>query len=144
MRAHVTLQLLRANRHRFSRAVVHSFDGTAEELAAVLELNDVWVGVNGCSLKTEENVAVAASIPIDRLVIETDAPWCGVRPTHAASKHVVTVFKDKKPKKYEQGLQVKGRNEPCNIRSASCALRVPVLQALSTNGSIVSCGQASR
>ena len=49
-------------------------------------------------------------------MLETDAPWCEIRSSHASRKHVKTAStaaKDKK--KYEAGQLVKGRNEPCNM-----------------------------
>lgn len=67
--------------------VVHSFTGTAEELKSVLEL-DFYVSVNGCSLKSEKNLEVAKLIPKNRLMIETDAPWCEIRKSHACYKFI--------------------------------------------------------
>ncbi|KAL6049070.1 TatD DNase [Balamuthia mandrillaris] len=102
------------NRTRFKHGVVHSFTDSAKDLQKVLAL-DLFVGLNGCSLKTEENLAVAAAIPLNRLMLETDAPWCDIRNTHAGAKHIKTQFQKKDKKKFEKGKWVKGRNEPAAI-----------------------------
>ncbi|KAI9054073.1 hypothetical protein LZ554_001244 [Drepanopeziza brunnea f. sp. 'monogermtubi'] len=66
------------------RGVVHSFTGTLEEMQELVAQG--WhIGVNGCSMKTEENCAVVKAIPLERLHIETDGPWCEIRPSHASS-----------------------------------------------------------
>lgn len=64
--------------------VVHSFDGSVEEMDELLGLG-LYIGLNGCSLKTEENLQVARAVPLDRLMLETDAPWCELRPSHASA-----------------------------------------------------------
>jgi len=74
-------------------------------------------GINGCSLKTEENLAVMAQIPTSRLLLETDSPYCDVRPSHAGKVHVKTSHQAKDKKKYDPEMLIKGRNEPCNIVS---------------------------
>ncbi|GKT33000.1 TatD family like protein, partial [Aduncisulcus paluster] len=102
-------------KYKFPRkGVVHSFTGSAAERDAILKLG-FDIGVNGCSLKTEENLRVVRDIPLDRLHLETDAPWCEIRPSHASYKYVKTRFPAKKKEKFVMGQLVKSRNEVCCI-----------------------------
>ena len=77
------------------------------------------------SLKTSENLEVVKSLPLESLQLETDAPWCEIRPTHASATYLgkgggtfapqeyTTV---KKPDKWVTNCIVKGRNEPMFIK----------------------------
>ncbi|BCR85142.1 3'-5'-exodeoxyribonuclease [Aspergillus chevalieri] len=99
------------------RGLVHSFTGTLEEMQRMVDLG-LDIGVNGCSLKTEENLEVVKAIPLDRIQIETDGPWCEIRPSHASSKHLQgapPLPKAVKKEKWQKGCMVKGRNEPVAI-----------------------------
>ncbi|KAL4402118.1 3'-5'-DNA exonuclease [Malassezia pachydermatis] len=109
-----------------SVGVVHSFTGTAEELHELLQLG-LYIGINGCSMKTQENLDVIRQIPLHRLMLETDAPWCDIRPTHASAAHW-TAFEKAEPdlaklympprvksEKWREDSAVKGRCEPCHI-----------------------------
>ncbi|GIJ82384.1 hypothetical protein Asppvi_000892 [Aspergillus pseudoviridinutans] len=99
------------------KGLVHSFTGTMEEMKRMVALG-LDVGVNGCSLKTEENLEVVKAIPLDRIQIETDGPWCEIRPSHASSKYLEgapALPKAVKKEKWQKGLMVKGRNEPIAI-----------------------------
>ncbi|KAL4785750.1 hypothetical protein BJX76DRAFT_323540 [Aspergillus varians] len=99
------------------RGLAHSFTGTLEEMNRLVALG-LDIGVNGCSLKTEENLEVVKAIPLDRLQIETDGPWCEIRPSHASSKFLAgapSLPKAVKKEKWQKGLMVKGRNEPVAI-----------------------------
>ncbi|XP_077545028.1 deoxyribonuclease TATDN1-like isoform X2 [Haemaphysalis longicornis] len=108
------LNILRRNRTLFNGGVVHSFTDSREDAASFLELG-LHISLNGCSLKTAENLDVAASIPGDRLVIGTDSPWCEIRPKHAGAKYVRTSFPTKKKEQFQPGFMVSGRNEPAKL-----------------------------
>ncbi|KAK3683910.1 hypothetical protein B0T22DRAFT_384851 [Podospora appendiculata] len=72
--------------------VVHSFTGTADEMRELMDLG-LYIGINGCSFKTAENCAVVKEIHLDRLMLETDGPWCDVRPSHEGWKFLVEQYK---------------------------------------------------
>lgn len=53
----------------------------------------LYIGLNGCSFKTAENCEVVRAVRLDRLMIETDGPWCEVRPSHEGWKYLVEIDK---------------------------------------------------
>lgn len=103
--------------------VVHSFTGLPEELADLIEMG-FHFSVNGCSLKTAENIEAARQIPLDLLMLETDAPWCSMRPSHSSwsllddlptETRNIYLPRSVKPERYKEGTPVLGRNEPAAI-----------------------------
>jgi len=69
--------LLRPQRHTFSRAVVHCFTGDEDALRAYLEL-DLHIGITGwiCDERRGSHLRdIVRLVPPDRLMIETDAPY---------------------------------------------------------------------
>ncbi|MEM8983494.1 MAG: TatD family hydrolase [Pseudomonadota bacterium] len=71
------IRLLRPYRDRLGPAVAHCFTGTADELAALLDL-DLWIGITGwiCDERRGQHLRdVVKQVPRDRLMIETDAPY---------------------------------------------------------------------
>ncbi|OQO05242.1 hypothetical protein B0A48_09009 [Cryoendolithus antarcticus] len=106
------------------RGLVHSFTGTMEEMRHLVSLG-FDIGINGCSMKTEENVAVVREVPLERLQIETDGPWCEIRPSHASAKYLTDapkLPKAVKKEKWSSEYMVKGRNEPCAISQVAYAV----------------------
>ncbi|KAH9908148.1 hypothetical protein F4778DRAFT_777506 [Xylariomycetidae sp. FL2044] len=87
--------------------VVHSFTGSAAEMRELMDLG-LYVGTNGCSFKTAENCGVVREIRLDRLMLETDGPWCEIRPSHEGWKYLV----EKKQKEKEKETAVSSASKP--------------------------------
>ena len=107
------------------RGVVHSFTGTEQEMLELVEMG-FDIGINGCSMKTAENIEVVKKVPIERIQLETDGPWCEMRPTQASADYVKDMgeepWKSVKKEKWIEGAMVKGRNEPCMIGKVGWAV----------------------
>ncbi|KAL2827024.1 hypothetical protein BDW59DRAFT_179262 [Aspergillus cavernicola] len=98
--------------------LVHSFAGSKEEMYQLVELG-FGISVNGVSFHTEEGLEMVRCLPLDKMQLETDAPWCedlegderiksylvGVREVPGARKHG----------KFRAREMMKGRNESCMI-----------------------------
>ncbi|CAJ2510817.1 Uu.00g064420.m01.CDS01 [Anthostomella pinea] len=102
--------------------VVHSFTGTAAEMRELMDLG-LYIGVNGCSFKTAENCAVVGQIEMDRLMLETDGPWCEVRPSHEGWKYLV------EPTKRADGSNDNERTSTSTSTSTSISTPTPEHQA---------------
>ncbi|HSS66889.1 MAG TPA: TatD family hydrolase [Gammaproteobacteria bacterium] len=92
------IEILKPIRGRLGDAVIHCFTGTAEELDAYLDL-DLHVGVTGWICDERRGLhlrELVKRIPLDRLMLETDAPYLLPR--------------DLKPKPKSR------RNEPMHLR----------------------------
>ncbi|KAL9657087.1 hypothetical protein ABK040_002713 [Willaertia magna] len=88
------------NKHfnELPKMVIHSFDGSSNDLKLLLSLDNnnllnkemkVYIGINGCSLKTIENLNVIKNdLDINRICIETDSPWCEIKSTHASYSYL--------------------------------------------------------
>lgn len=89
--------------------VVHSFTGTPEEAKELIK-KGLFIGINGCSLKTEEGVEMVKSLPLESILFETDSPYCKIRKSYAGFKYL-------SPRKELKIL--KKRNEPCCLDQIS-------------------------
>lgn len=71
------MEALSPIRSKLGRAVVHCFTGTESELRDYLDL-DLYIGITGwiCDERRGTNLrSIVNQIPLDRLMIETDAPY---------------------------------------------------------------------
>lgn len=79
------------------KGVVHSFTGTIEESLELIK-KGFYIGINGCSLKNELGIEIVKNLPIERILIETDSPYCKIRKSYAAYQFCDTFNLSKKIK----------------------------------------------
>lgn len=67
--------------YRGIRGVIHSFSAGEKELGQIIE-RGLYVGLNGIMTftKNEAQLAAARAVPLDRLLLETDAPFLAPAP----------------------------------------------------------------
>lgn len=74
------------------RGIIHSFTATTKELQQIID-RGLYVGLNGIMTftKNQDQLAAAKAVPLDNLVLETDAPFLTPHPfrgTICEPKHV--------------------------------------------------------
>ncbi|KAK5775396.1 hypothetical protein PVK06_043281 [Gossypium arboreum] len=121
---------------KFTGGVTHSFTGSAEDRDKLLSFHNMYIGVNGCSLKMAENLDVVRGIPVERMMIETDSPYCEIKSTHAGINFVKSLWPSKKKEKYDKECLVKGRNEPCLVLVKATIERYKKASDSSNTGSV--------
>ncbi|KAI2615784.1 Mg-dependent DNase [Hypomontagnella submonticulosa] len=100
------------------RGLVHSFVGSVAQMNKLVELG-FDISVNGFSFQNRESLDMVAAIPLERLQIETDAPWGEIRSgSEVAKRYLVNappLPPSKKRDKWDAACMVKERNESCTI-----------------------------
>lgn len=128
--------------------VVHSFTDSKEDMLELLNLSpNCYIGMNGASFRDKENIESLKAIPLNRLLIETDAPWCDIRRTHESWNFLPidyepkykSVKRDKLwklPRDSWKELMIKGRNEPCTMELVAQVVanvkKIPIEEVINT------------
>ena len=70
------VRILRRHKSRLSGGVFHCFTGNDHEAAELLDFEDFVLGIGGVlTFKKSRLPEVVREIPLDRIVVETDAPY---------------------------------------------------------------------
>ncbi|KAI2470225.1 Mg-dependent DNase [Annulohypoxylon bovei var. microspora] len=100
------------------RALVHSFVVSTAQMEKLVELG-FDISVNGFSFQSQESLEMVAAIPLERLQIETDAPWGEIKSGSEVAKQYLAnaspLPPSKKRDKWDAECMVKERNESCTI-----------------------------
>ena len=109
------MRIVKENRHRFPGGVVHSFTGSEEDLNGFLDLG-LYISVNGASLKTDADLEIVKKIPLDRIMLESNCPYCEIRISYASKQLVKTIIpRINNKKNWNPDVMIRNRNEPCKV-----------------------------
>ena len=92
--------------------VIHSYTDSMEEAKELLN-KGYYIGINGLSIRQSIHTGVVQEIPLDRLLVETDAPYCAVK--HTDAYYDMTKEYIGTGRKWSKDTGVRGRNEPANV-----------------------------
>jgi TatD DNase family protein len=103
--------------------LVHSFVGTVAQMQTLINLG-LEVSVNGFSFRDRESLEMVRAVPLEKLQIETDAPWGDIQTTSEVAKAYLKnatklPYAAKKKDKFVLGEMVKERNESCKIEGVA-------------------------
>lgn len=75
--------------------LIHSFTGDKSELEKLLQLESanshgykIYISINGAGLRDISTLEILPLIPLNRLMLETDSPWCEIKKTHPSWKYL--------------------------------------------------------
>lgn len=99
--------------------LVHSFVGTTQQMQTLISMG-LQVSVNNFAFRDRDSLDMIRHVPLDRLQIETDAPWGDIQASSEVAKAYLKnatkwSWGSKKKDKFNRGDMVKERNESCNI-----------------------------
>jgi TatD DNase family protein len=101
-----------------SGGVIHSFEGDLTYMRNLINHN-IYISVCGYSLREEKDLDVIREVPLWRLIVETNSPFCEIKGSHSSFRFIKTFFSRKRkqfmPVEPENclSLVLRGRNEPC-------------------------------
>ncbi|XP_054280211.1 deoxyribonuclease TATDN1-like [Macrosteles quadrilineatus] len=108
-----TLECLKAFEGKVT-PVLSSFSGTMSEAETYLKLG-AYIGISGCSLKRTRNINVVKSLPLSRILLGSDCPYCKLKRDSPSYKYVKTKFRAENRRFWSPSAPVKGRTEPIHV-----------------------------
>ena len=83
-----TMSVLQEFETKRLSGVFHSFCGTTDEALEILKLDNFFLGINGIvTFKNSDLRSVLKSVPLDRIVLETDSPYLTPAPHRGKRNH---------------------------------------------------------
>ncbi|KAI4665149.1 uncharacterized protein J4E88_010597 [Alternaria novae-zelandiae] len=103
--------------------LVHSFVGTTAQMQTLTGMG-LHVSVNNFAFRDRDSLDMIRHVPLDKLQIETDAPWGDIQASSEVAKAYLKnatkwSWGSKKKDKFSMGDMVKERNESCNVEKVA-------------------------